>query len=272
MKFSKKSKVMAAAIAMLTLSTAGAVTGTVAWFTSSNVVTASGMSIQAEAEQGILIANESFATWKDSVEASHKGANKTFIPTSTADTVTWYHANAADYDNYAHTGDYASYTGNAISNNDGVYYISLNSEDKNIYLKNDFYIKASTPEAQTEETLYVNSVVATGNDASVELDKALRFVVVYNETVKVFAPFEEDTELAAYTVNGATSVTPLNEKNVVLASNVTIPGSETTNANTLKVSTFVYFEGEDAHCKSSNIKATLDRLNVEVKFGTEVIA
>ena len=88
MKFSKKSKVMAAAIAMLTLSTAGAVTGTVAWFTSSNVVTASGMSIQAEAEQGILIANESFATWKDSVEASHKGANKTFIPTSTADTVT----------------------------------------------------------------------------------------------------------------------------------------------------------------------------------------
>ena len=69
----KMKKIMAAAIAMMTFSTAAAVTGTVAWFTASNIVSASGMSIQADTEQGILISNEGFATWKDSVVASHNG-------------------------------------------------------------------------------------------------------------------------------------------------------------------------------------------------------
>ena len=267
-------KVMAAAIAMLTLSTAAAVTGTVDWFTSSNVVTASGMSIEAEAEQGILISNEDATkTWAESAEASHDGGTAKFIPTSTADTVTWYHANAAEYDSHVHTGEYTSYTGNAISNNDGVYYVSLNNVNKNIYLKNDFYVKSSTPGNKTGETLYVNRVTgslkAGGTAASGELDKALRFVVVYDSAVLVYAPFENDQELAAYTVNGTTSITPLNEDNVELKTGVTIPGSETADASTLKISTFVYFEGEDVHCKSSNIKATLDRLAIEVKFGTE---
>lgn len=279
----KMKKIVAAAMAMMTFSTAAAVTGTVAWFTSSNIVTASGMSIEADTEQGILIANELFSTpdgktseWNDSTVASHTGADAKFIPTSTSDTVTWYHANAAEYDNHAAGDSYTSYTGTQIVNNDGVHSITLNNISKNIYLRNLFHIKASVPQDQVQKTLYINKVEASVGTNSVELDKALRFVVVYNDgttdKVKIYAPLETSTDLANYTVHNGVTVTPLNEKNVELATNVTIPGSETLNENTLLIKTFVYFEGEDVHCKSSNIKVTLDRLSITVQFGTEKIA
>ena len=53
----EKIKAIMMALPLMILSTAAAVTGTVAWFTASNVVNVEGMSIQAEAEEVIVISN-----------------------------------------------------------------------------------------------------------------------------------------------------------------------------------------------------------------------
>ena len=48
----KKTKIIVPALGVLLLSTAASVTGTVAWFSMNNFVTATGMEVKARAENG----------------------------------------------------------------------------------------------------------------------------------------------------------------------------------------------------------------------------
>ena len=69
----KKSKIIVPALGILVLSTAAAVTGTVAWFTSSNLVSVSGMQLKIDPEDGMVVANEAKSPWATSAVASHTG-------------------------------------------------------------------------------------------------------------------------------------------------------------------------------------------------------
>lgn len=53
----KKSKILAPALAILCLSTAASVTGTVAWFAANNVVSASGLTVQSTLPSSLAISN-----------------------------------------------------------------------------------------------------------------------------------------------------------------------------------------------------------------------
>ena len=299
----KMKKIMAAAIAMMTFSTAAAVTGTVAWFTASNVVSASGMSIQADTEQGLLIANETYTSpsdWAASATASHNGEitvdsetkQAAFIPTSTFDASEWYHANSTNFDNAEANQASAKYAGFTFGDTTelgvngsgtGVYQIKkgeLAITNKNIFLLNSFFLKSSTIEKLIANKLYVNEVNTTAPEtpASAALNKSLRVLVTcsYGNTLykAFFAPFEASGELATYKVGGVEgqTYTPYEsgKKDVELVTTaLEIPGSNTTTP--LEVKVYVYFEGEDANCKSANIQATLDKISLDVKFGTQKI-
>ena len=278
----KRSKVLAAAIAMMTLSTAASITGTVAWFTANNVVSASGMSIKAEAEQGIVISNEDKTTWAETATAKHTGGDNGFIPTSTANAVNWYHANAADADNYAHNTDgYNEYTtSQGITESTGSSGTGLGSIDLgNIYLINHFYIKSSTVNAFTEtgkvQKIYLKSVTATLPEtvASANLDKALRVLVKSDAGLFVVAPISGAT--LSYTVNNASAVTALdaiaaNDTSKYLWSGTEIPAYDSNSP--IDISVYCYFEGEDQNCKSTNIKASMDLISVETSFGRVSVA
>ena len=54
----KKSKILVPALAMLVMSTAATVTGTVAWFSANNVVNASGMKVKASTSDSLVIADD----------------------------------------------------------------------------------------------------------------------------------------------------------------------------------------------------------------------
>ena len=265
----KMKKIMAAAIAMLTLSTAGAVTGTVAWFTASNVVTASGMNLQADTEQGINISNEDLADWKDSIEASHDGTLSStqakFIPTTTADAVTWSHANSTDRDDAQANATLVDLTLAEAGN--GIWKVNNSGSaihDKNVYLLNKFYLRSSTPLEIANKTLYCNSVTASRSGADQQMDMAFHVLVKYGSTIKVYAPFESEPE------NGALAPSA---KNQILAQTVTIPASTaTTAAQLIEIEVYCYYEGKDSHCKSANIEPNFNTLSVECKFGTETIA
>ena len=273
----KMKKIMAAAIAMMTFTTAAAVTGTVAWFTASSEVRVSGMNVQADVETGIVIANETHASesdWHaDAVTASHDGTVSTvqqkFIPTSTANATTWYHANSDQYDNGQHGLDYTSYTtSSGITEANGIGTVTALS--KNIYLLNKFYVKTSSTVALTGQDLYIKNVAATGSSVSENLNKSLRLAVVLSgETAKIFAPITTDSP-ATYTVGGTSSVTLSSGQVDLNATAIEIPNNQT--ASPLEISTYIYFEGEDVNNKSSNITATLDNLSVTFTFGNEAHA
>lgn len=269
-----KKKLLAAAIALLGFSAASAVTGTYAWFVAANTVSVSEMSIKAEAEEGILISAEAETkVWKTSVNATHTTAGDVgFIPTSTADGSSWFHANSEEADNHHSDGITVSNitagitapilnTGNGIGVwNHGT--TDVTTDDKNVYLLNHFYIKGSGNELTNQE-LILKTLTCTGASVSTDLNKSLRIAFVYNNTASIFAPIT--TTSTTYIVGGTsgTSVTLKAVNDVVIGvgeTGVTIPDVNTTSP--LDLSVYLYFEGEDANCKTSNIKATLDRLNI----------
>ena len=299
----KKTKVIIPALGILLLSTAASVTGTVAWFTSSNAVSASGINIQIEKEQGFVIANEALTPWGVSAVASHAGTGVTFIPTSTATTATWSHAEAQQ--NSAATalaGTYKMLSPALHGSDSGVYNAELAAGlSKDIYLLNNFYLKSSTTSKLAGEKLYAKVTASvSGTSVSVELNKALRVLVRYGvgndadasglvdgtegytyggETV--FAPFRASGDAGlTYNVvtavgsssNTTASVTAIAQNTVsqLGTSTVDIPANdlEHLNVNLLQVQVYAYFEGEDAACFSDNITATLDNIAIDIALGT----
>lgn len=272
----KMKKVVAAAIAMMTISTAAAVTGTVAWFTASNVVTANGMSLQADTEQGLNISNEARTEWKESAVASHSGKTgnnqEKFIPTTTADAVTWKHGNSDDRNNSDAVGGLETLTLSGPT--DGIAKVNKNGSSingKNVYLLNVFHLRSSTPTVVNAEKLYVNSLVASGTATGADLDLCFRVLVKSEDgDIAIFAPFEDAKDTKAPVADGCFGE---NIKNVKLSSNVTIPAaSDVSTDDTYAIEVYCYFEGEDSNCMSRNITATLNTLSIECKFGTEEIA
>ena len=193
MKFTKKLKAILAAVPMLILSTAAAVTGTVAWFTASNIVVADGIYLQADKEEGFVINNEglALADWGASIKASHDGkitvgdskVQARFVPTSTADATAWYHANA-EHQNDHTAAQGTTYTGletEVAEQGTGVYKAEISDGvNKNLYLLNSFYLKASTTTILNANGLWAKvSAVVDGTSASTALNNALRVLVRY---------------------------------------------------------------------------------------------
>ena len=296
----KKTKIIVPALGMLLLSTAASVTGTVAWFSMSNYVTATNMNIQAKAEKGIVISNADTSVWKDTATAKFNSAIAV-RPTSTVDGSTWCHSTSDDANSALNTiaaQEYSMLTDDIqVSTTNGAGYVDDNGHtgydpaavtgengyeaDSNYFLKNTFHIKSSA-EALTKP-IYVNNVTVTGVTSSGELDKALRVLIVSGSNSLVYAPVSGATlsysvcEAVGQAKTAVSAIDPAAEtdndqhagRDKTLLSSVSIPSySSTGNGSTLQIDVYLYFEGEDAACKSANLVTTLDTLSVTVKFGT----
>lgn len=290
----KKTKVIIPALAVMLLSTAASVSGTVAWFSMNNFVTASGMNIQAKAENGIVISNSNGnnAVWKETATAAHNTALQVY-PTSTYNATTWAHGSSSDsdvatttqtnivrYDMLSPVDDADTGAGYVNTNGQSGCQIVAGGEAPNTYeadalyyLKNSFYIKSSSQ--SVTQTIKVSEVTVSGQTTSLNLDKALRVLVKYDTTALIFAPFDGAT--LSYTVctavtNEAASSTQAVTANAHNATNVTFLANQVIpafSASPLQIDIYLYFEGEDEACKSTNLNvASLDSLSVSVKFGT----
>ena len=205
----KKTKIIVPALGVLLLSTAASVTGTVAWFSMNNFVTAEGMNVKAKAENGIVISNAADGTsWRDSAISLHTSTLEV-KPTSTATAATWVHSTSNDAADENTGNDYALLT-TAVDSATGAGYVdeNANSEydsatDSVYYSMHSFYIKSSA-QAITN-TLYITNVKATlpTTQNSANLNKALRVLVRLNSdasTAKVYSPVYA---AAAYDHQGA---------------------------------------------------------------------
>ncbi len=293
----KKAKILPA-IAMLLVAVLSLSSATYAWFSMNTQVTATGMQVKAVAEDGLLIINEldadQAANWKVSATASYGGLVD-LIPTSTADVSTWYH-NKSDAPDDAKAGQAAStyetvsadtnWKRDEGSGKTGVYYIDADTDstkddvEKAYVLLNKFWIKSSgnaiaLGSGEKYDALYVNKVNVSGASTSAELDASLRVAVKVGTQLFIYAPVANAT--TSYKVGGAstdTTATAVPATGLIntATSQTSVPAIGTAKASTIPVEIYIYFEGEDANCKSANIKATLDTLNVEVIFGITTVS
>lgn len=241
-------KQLMAAIAMCLVAVIALSSATYAWFSMNAEVKATDMNVKAQAENGIVIsADASDGSWKTTA-AAKDSSTKELYPTSTVDGSAWYHntsksaSNATDYT----TEEYESVTNNKDGN--GKYY----------YAEHTFYIKSATSQDLTRELMVKNVNIA---GLAKDLDNSVRVLVECNEKTFLYAPSSSLTK--KYTVAGTIEVEPFvagaaDAKDTGLG---TIPGT-----SNIPVKVYVFFEGEDADCKSDNITAELDTLTVDVTF------
>ena len=299
----KKTKIIIPALGVMLLSTAASVTGTVAWFSMNNFVNATDMEVKAKAENGIVISNVASAgTWKDEA-ASARTVPLALKPTSTATGATWVHSSSNDEDD-ENTGNDYDLLSLAFDSTTGAGYVDDNQQegyqsaaggegngaydaDSTYYAMHSFYIKSSAE--SITKTIYITNVKATlpATPGSANLDKALRVLVKLNgddTTAKVYSPlyaaesYSARTSAGKFSGEGAAQTSTVNPidasgTNGLIATanqgflpNQVIPAS---NGTPLQIDIYLYFEGEDPNCKSTNLTAPLDNIEVAVTFGTQ---
>jgi len=278
----KKFKKLIPALAMLLVSATAMSSATFAWFSMNREVSATSMQVKAVAEDGILISNIDKSAWSNTAAAKVTSASA-LVPTSAAAVAApaFVHASSTQADNAEANQDTANYedltlawseqgtsTGIGYINNDGAAGYQTTSTDKAYVLLNKFYIKSSG-EALSSVDLKINDVVVTGANKAVE--NALRVLVVVGGNASIYAPVNNvdgGTTTLTYKWKNTTNVTAKAYNTYDQSSGVTtIPN---TNADAVEVAVYIYFEGEDANCKSTNISGiTTNDLSVVVNLGLD---
>lgn len=280
-------KQLVAAVAMVLVAAVALGSSTYAWFAMNTQVEAKGMQVTAVAEDGIVIANVDKSDWKGVSTAKVTTAN--LIPTSTAGTKTptFVHASSdiandakasQDVDNYTDLSlKYTNSTyGEGFVDIDGGTANTKDASEKTYVLLNEFYIKASGDPLtlgadKTYKDLYINDVTVT-SDGFKAIDNALRVLVVVGDSAYIYAPVinqDRGVTTLSYRFKNTTDVSALNATVAAgydKATSTTSIGN--TDATAVKAQVYIYFEGEDANCKSTNISGVdVKPISVSVKFG-----
>ncbi|MCQ2087260.1 MAG: hypothetical protein MJZ37_04210 [Bacilli bacterium] len=250
----KKSKILVPALAMLVMSTAATVTGTVAWFSMNTAVRATGMTVTAKSESTFLVISKtSTLATLDEIDL---GVSGTLLPVSyttsaIADKVTannWFSASGETTTNgAAKTGSQTQLTISEASNKGSV-------STKDYYVFNSFYIGLAEGSAAVETGKGIQADVTFNATKSSNLNKCLTCYVVYGDS--------DDPSSAATTqkyvydaASGSKTVysTALQEDSVI---NTTSP---------TKVTVYLFFDGENENCTTANA-INLDSISVSIAF------
>lgn len=252
-----------AAIAMVLVATIALGSSTYAWFAAQNDVKAEGMMLQAQGESGIVIKSveNTSSKFASIASAGMTSTDESMLkPTSTTDLVTWYHARSDIQDD-------------AKAKQDKNKYETLVSTEGYV-LKRSFIIRSaadSVPVTGVKLAVSNVSVTSTTTDSQ-NLDKALRIGVKVANQFFIYNPAAQATSTVTMTYgDGKGSVSWLNAaektRDLFTLSNNTIPANDTE----LAAEIYMWFEGEDENCKSTNITASLDKLQVSVTFESVAI-
>lgn len=247
-----KMKKLIPALCLLLVSATLLGTSTYAWFSMNTTVSVSSMQIKATASKNLLISGSNSdgsdkGEYKASLALTTK--NESLVPVSTANTTTPTFFKLKD-------------TGSKMEADSAEY-------------KDDTTFAAATANDYVKETMYVKS---TGQDATnlkakvsftggtEALDPAIRIMFVVGSNAYVYAP------VAGYTA-GYKAIASLDEsgKPVLTSTNVTISNNDTAILSSLtadqavKIEVYIWYEGQDASCKSTNA-VTLDNTVFTVEY------
>lgn len=259
-----------AAIAMVLVAAIALGSSTYAWFVASGTVKAEGMTVQAQAESGILI-KENNANAKFGTVATVSAAAAKLYPTSTTDLANWYHAVSQKADD-----------AESKQSAENAYTKLEDTALDNYRLVNRFVIRSATDTAISNAKLQIQNVTVSDGNKTQNLNKSIRVGIKVstggadNSATYIYAPKADSafTLTAVYDKNAQVTEnnTPTANDFLTLAGN-SIPANDTG----LIVDVFVWYEGEDEECKTSNVisdgtSLTPDELSVSVEFAKVDIA
>lgn len=254
-------KQLVAAVAMVCVAAVALGSSTYAWFAANNKVTAEGMQLQAQGETGIVIKSKdnNDSKWATTATAGMTQPTQ-LLPTSTIDLNKWYHAISDLQDQEKSKQDKANYT-------------DVTVQKDNYVLMKTFYIRSAADAVPVNNVkLAVDSIKAeTSGSGSENLDKAIRIGVKIGNDFYVYAPLRDSDFVLTANYSDSTPNTLTEKKEAATSlgdtfdiANNTVPANDTQ----LSAEIYMWFEGEDPNCKSTNITASLDTLNVTVVFAT----
>ena len=262
-------------------------------------VSVTNMQVRALAEDGLLV-NETAApgdTWDEEATAAQSASSKLSMlhPASTADGSTWYHAASTKYDDpaAATAGSGSSYLVNgayetlgtltpitAMSNDTAsagtqAAFSTMGASatsDAGYYVHYTYYLKTSAQSAITlDGTNYyvsIKSVSATPTTAagsgSADLDKSLRVGILMKKggTFYIYNPLGGTSSYYVAADDDATTTIAGN-----VSTKTDLASLPAVSSNGTPVEVYLWYEGEDANCKSSNATAaTLDNIQVDITF------
>lgn len=258
-------KRIAASATMLAVSAAMLGTSTYAWFTMNKEVTVTGLQTTAKAEEGIVIAaytnHGATAPSGDSAYSNTAASYDvpiTLLPTFTNDTDTWYHAWSTMITN----GQAYGSEGYKEVTNGTADFVALDNTKDYYYLVNKFNIKSVT----AAKNVYVKDIQVTGGGTEA-YDASMRIAIKSGSTVQFFKK-----DGSSWTETAAATVAPdddINSDVTVTGTvlNTSIPSILTATTTGTDVLIYVYYDGEDAACKSEN--ATFDNTTLTVIFTSD---
>ena len=295
MKKNSAMKKLVAAILMLAVSAASLLGSTYAWFTMNKEVSVTNMQVKAVAEDGLLVNEVQAAdstTWDNEATAAQTAATAVLLhPSSTTNGTTWYHAAskksntaaAASAANTASTDLVNGYT--TLSGLTAITAMSVATAtpgteaaretmgtaataDAGYYVHYTYYLKSSGATVDLTDaanSLSIKSVTATlpGTQASEGLNPSVRVGIKLNSTFYIYAPVSGYTS-SYFVAAGATATTPIAGATATSTDLATLPAANQPGA---PVHVYIWYEGEDAGCKSDNARATaLDNIQVAITF------
>jgi hypothetical protein len=294
-KMKKKNSPMrklVAAIALLALSTVSLIGSTYAWFTMNKEVSVTGMKLKATAEEGLVISDYTKDNWAANWTVTMADA-AVLAPTSTPAIAspTWVRAasNQLDeaqpvdpqgetYSDLTLTYDNDPITGEGIGSDSRTVTVGANPSDQssgtvdtNYVLLRKFYIKG-TGDTAWAQNLVIDEVSATTSDTAMALDNSVRVLVVVGTNAFIYAPIQDEgsgTTTMSYRWKDTTDVTALAPTTDSVCTSITsIPAAN--SESPIEVCLYMYFEGEDVNCKSSNASGlTLNDITITAKFKTQ---
>jgi hypothetical protein len=154
---------------------------------------------------------------------------------------------------------------------------SAYDEGEAYYIQYTYYIKSSTDndlpvsKGNLKATVTATKKNSDTSGTSDALDKALRVGIKIDSNVTIFAPLA-DTATLSYQVAGSTAGTTYVD--VIAYKGTTATAIDGTAAVTLPAVTksgkaidvYVWYEGEDANCKSDNLTTILDNYEIDITF------
>ena len=266
------------AFAMLVLSAVLLSTASFAWFTSNATVAATGMKVQATTAANLLISTDG-SSYDVAVDFGETTAD-TLTPCSTNAKISATGVTLTAGDVFADNKFYA------LANNLGIDYdtgaFSDDTQFKNVaegeyatYFKHyTFYIKYEAKAESSATDLYLSALNVT--TPAVNVSKSLRVAIVATSTTDgtdtiysyLFAP-NDGTYLSGKSVNGleGTKATladqALSEESI--ADKEVVFGNLTAQETVVTFDVFVWYEGNDTFCTSTNATAT-EALDIDFAF------
>lgn len=265
-----------AAIAMVLVAAIALGSSTYAWFAASGDVKAQGMSVTAQAESGILIKELGASRDAFGTVATIDEATVPLYPASTSDLSAWYHSKSTS----------AGAAQGGSENTEG--YTDVSAVDKVAqyrYLK-QFVIRSATQAAIKDAKLQISKLEVTNTtNSTVNLNTSIRVGVKVSKggaadgDFYIYAPRTTDVGdhstyfllTAKYTAEGTAAnlmeYTTVQSTDYLTLNNNTIPADD----SSLVVDVYIWYEGEDAECKTTNITSngtvlTPDDLSVSITF------